>query len=96
MIMAQEHIYNLQIGEYILPDECTIKRVGKIIHVYKKLSKKLPSSEKRCRDRRFFGKGHTVHPYYLANVCLKKPKQKEGFFFSTFPTHKICEKFENK
>lgn len=86
----------LQIGEYFIPEGCTIKRVGKTILVYKKKSNKLPPSEKRCRNCKFFGKWHTVHLYYLANACLKKPKQKEGFFFSTFPTHKICEKFELK
>lgn len=86
----------LQIGEYFIPNGCTIKRVGQTIHVYKKQSNKLPPSEKRCRDCKFFGKGHTVSLYYLANVCLKNPKQKEGFFYSTTPVHKICEKFELK
>lgn len=88
----------LQIGEYAIPDGCTVKVdvVGGTVVVYKRKSKKLSPSEYRCKDCKHRVKGRTFSTTrYETMVCELKPK-KEGLFFGA-PLYGLpCEKFERK
>lgn len=89
----------ITIGEYFIPEGCTVKRVGNTIVVYKKAPRGLPPNEVRCRDCIHFGKGHTIRPWYFTDVCFDKPKKKDGkieYYFSTTATSKVCEHFVKK
>lgn len=64
----------LQIGEYIIPDGCTIRRVGNTIQVYQKVKKKLDAGDYRCKDCKHYVDGHTGLHYWITKVCDMKPK----------------------
>lgn len=83
----------LKIGEYIIPDGCTIKRNGNKIKVYAK--KQVDTSILRCRDCKYC----TPHPLgrLISFNCMARTWGKK------YPRHyvvslstKACDKFERK
>ena len=64
----------LQIGEYFIPDGCTIKRVGNTIHVYQKKKDKHKVEDYRCKDCKHYTSGHAGLYYWTTMVCDMKPK----------------------
>lgn len=64
----------LKIGEYFIPEDCTIKRVGNTIQVYKKKKDRLSIDEPRCKDCVHYVEGHAGLYYWTTKVCDKKPK----------------------
>lgn len=102
----------LQIGEYIIPEGCTIKRVGNIIQVYQKKKDRLEMCDFRCKDCKHYVGGHTGLYYWTTMVCDMKPKtlshtmekrkeQHKDFqyyklYYSAQKYGKPCEHFEPK
>lgn len=43
----------LKVGEYLIPDDCTAKFVGRTLLVYKRKSKKLSPTEYRCKNCKY-------------------------------------------
>lgn len=81
----------LKIGEYTIPDGCTIKRVGNVVKVYAK--KQVDTSILRCRDCK-----HCVpHPYGWSNIfnCMARTwgKKHPRHYVVSLST-KACDKFE--
>ena len=93
----------LQIGEYFIPDGCTIRRVGNTIQVYQKKKDKLDIKDYRCKDCVHYVDGHTGLHYWTTKVCNMKPKTllrlPEEFkdfklYFGAQKYEKPCDKFE--
>ena len=65
----------LQVGEYFIPKDCTIRRIGQTIQVYRKRKDRLDVGEYRCKDCKHYVKGYTNAIYYwTTDVCEMKPK----------------------
>lgn len=95
----------LQIGEYLIPEGCTIRRVGSTIHVYQKKKGKLDIKDNRCKDCEHYVDGHTGLHYWTTKVCEMKPKTllrlPEKFkdfklYFGAQKYGKPCDMFELK
>lgn len=87
----------LQVGEYIIPDDCTAKLAGKTVVVYKCKNKKLALTEYRCKDCKHRVKGKCLKAqYYDTMVCELKPKKENGLFYCAPLYGKPCEFFEKK
>ena len=90
----------LKTGEYVIPDDCSVKKVGKTILVYKKKIKRVDSD--RCRYCKHFGTGPTImsSEWWTSCVCFKKPKgvgiTGKTIYYSANPYGKVCELFEQK
>ena len=90
----------LEIGEYRVPDDCTMKIKGKILRVVKCKDNRV--HEQRCRDCVFFAEGYTRKvATWRSVVCLKKPKNAttckgDPMYFSVTPYGMICQHFEPK
>ena len=90
----------LEIGEYRVPDDCTMKIKGKTLRVTK--CKDIRVYEQRCRDCEYMSEGYTRKvATWRSIVCLKKPKNDvtckgDKMFFSTTPYGHICEHFKQK
>ena len=83
-------------GEYLIPAELTASiREGRLI-VKPRVSRKLTEDDLRCRNCKHYAKGHTIASMYVTTVCLKKPKEKEGLYYSASPYGKICGYFEKR
>lgn len=81
-------------GEYVIPAELTARVCqGKVI-VTKRISRRLDENDVRCRNCKFFIRGHAKTNYYLTDVCQKMPKDIEGYYYSVSPYRKPCDKFE--
>lgn len=65
----------LQIGEYLIPDGCTIKRVGNTIQVYQKKKDRLDVDEYRCKDCIHYTDGHAGLYHWTTMICDAKPKK---------------------
>lgn len=83
----------LKIGEYTIPDGCTIKRVGNTIKVYAK--KQVDTSILRCRDCK-----HCVphsNGWFATYNCMARTwgKRYPRHYVVTKST-KACDKFEKK
>ena len=87
----------LQIGEYIIPDDCTAKIVGRSVIVYKRKRHILTPTEYRCKDCKHCVLGYTFSKKsYRSFVCDLKPKSKNGLHYSAPLYGKPCENFEKK
>lgn len=86
-------------GEYHIPSDMTIKRVGNKLMVYKKKSKTLSENEYRCKDCIHNVSGCSIG-YWQTKVCEMKPKKprKDGvmLYKSTRKYDKPCENFKLK
>lgn len=65
----------LQIGEYFIPEGCTLKRIGNTIQVYRKKVKKLKEGDYRCKDCKHYICGHTCLSHWTTMVCELRPKE---------------------
>ena len=91
----------LQEGEYQIPDGYSVKKVGKILQVYKTKAKRLAKDEYRCKDCKHYVSGFSSNSaWYETMVCelMFKRTTKDGR-----PCYKAvnkyampCEKFEHK
>lgn len=63
----------LKIGEYFIPDGCSVIKVGRTIKVYPSMSKKKEGSD-RCRRCIHFAIGNTKYGHAKTWVCDLKPK----------------------
>lgn len=81
----------LKIGEYIIPEGCTIKRIGNTIQVYQK-KKQIDTSVLRCRDCKY-----CENQWYHCYLCLARTwgkKYKRNYIVR--PSKKACAKFERR
>ena len=84
----------LKIGEYTVPEGCTIKIKGKIVSVYERKNKTLSPTEYRCKDCKHRIKGYCFNnPRYSSWVCELKPKS-NGLYYCAPLYGKPCDKFE--
>lgn len=87
----------LKVGEYLIPDGCTAKFVGRTVMVYKRKSKKLSPTEYRCKDCKHRVKGKCLKAqFYETMVCELKPKSEDGLFYYAPLYGKPCENFKKK
>lgn len=87
----------LKIGEYIIPDGCTIKRVGNIVKVYAK--KQVDTSILRCRDCKHCAPNPNVPSYCCGKYCICAARtwgKKYPRSYAVTPSTKACDKFEKK
>ena len=89
----------LKIGEYLIPEGCTFKRVGNTIQVYRKKKDKLKVDEYRCKDCKHYVEGHTGSHFWTTAVCDMKPKKRKcanghKLFYMAQKYGKPCELFE--
>lgn len=84
----------LKIGEYTIPEGCTIKREGNTVKVYQK--KQIDTSVSRCRDCKYC-EIMSVTPWYKYYACMARTwgKKYPRHYTVTLST-KACEKFEKK
>ena len=99
---------DLQIGEYVIPDGCTVRRTGNVLQVYKRRDKKymVNYDNPRCRNCIHFVSGHTKYGYWTTMVCDAKPKvlrkEETGYYkdmklyFCARPYDKPCDKYVRK
>lgn len=83
----------LKVGEYIIPDGCTIKREGNKVKVYAK--KQVDKSILRCRDCKYC----TPHPHGFPNSfnCMARTwGKKYTYHYVVTKSTKACDKFEKK
>jgi hypothetical protein len=91
----------LKEGKYFIPDGYTVRRVGKILHVYKPKSKGLIEGDYRCKDCVHYVEGYTSNVrWYKSIVCDVQPKReaKDGkmLYKAAQKYGKPCDKFELK
>lgn len=65
----------LQVGEYILPEDCTFVRKQRVIKVFKKKRNTLNDKEYRCMNCVHYVTGHSVLRDQTTKVCDLKPKK---------------------
>ena len=83
----------LKIGEYTIPEGCTIKRIGNTIQVYQK--KQRDTSVLRCRDCKYCDEN--MNQWYHWYLCLARTwgkKYKRNY--NVRPSKKACAKFERR
>lgn len=89
----------LEIGEYRVRDDCTMKIKGKTLRVVKCKDNRV--HEPRCRDCVYMSEGYSLRVGgWRSLICLKRPKNKvtckgDPMYFTTTP-YKICEHFKSK
>lgn len=84
----------LKIGEYTIPEGCTIKRIGNTIQVYQK-KKQRDTSVLRCRDCKYCDEN--TNQWYHWYLCLAREWGKDHKRnYNIKPHFKACEKFERK
>lgn len=90
----------LNYGEYTIPEGCVIKRSGNSLTIRESKARKVPVTEFRCKDCKFFGTGPSTRSYwYKTTVCLAKQKtvfKDTPIYYATKPYGKLCDKFEQK
>ncbi len=64
----------LKIGEYLIPEGYTVKRIGNTLKVYRKKNRTLGEGEFRCKDCKHYVIGHSNLCYWTTTVCDAKPK----------------------
>lgn len=82
----------LKIGEYTIPEGCTIKRTGNIIQVYKK--KQVDTSILRCRDCRHCEPNPLWNRQYQCAARTWGKTYKRHYTISLYK--KACDKIELK
>lgn len=95
----------IPIGVWNIPSDCkAFVRNGQVFVC----KKKVPVSEPRCRDCRYFTRGiskYNQNPNFPSPICLRKPKSNERTsyapqvkiqtrYFSTQPSYRACDMFE--
>lgn len=80
----------LKIGEYTIPEGCTIKRIGNTIQVYQK--KQIDPTILRCRQCKYCVRKSFNFYGCMARTWGKKYPRHYTVTLST----KACEKFERK
>ena len=88
----------LQVGEYTIPEGCTLERTGKFvsirpIHNY--------VNKPRCYDCKHCGSGKATKGGFTTTICLIQPKHcvdRDGgtLYYHIGMRHLACEKFEKK
>lgn len=89
----------LQEGEYMIPDGLSIRKVGRILKVYKPKDNRLSEGEYRCKDCKHYVRGFSSNSaWYETMVCelILKRTTKEGrpCYKAVNKYKKPCEKFE--
>ena len=80
----------LEEGQYILPDNLTIERVGKYVTIRPKVGF---IKTDRCGDCKYFGHGQATNGGYTTTVCKKQPK-KNGLYYNVGNRRFPCANFE--
>ena len=88
----------LQEGEYMIPDGLSIKKVGRVLQVYKSKANRLSEDEYRCKDCKHYVSGFSSNSaWYETKVCelLYKRSTKEGrpCYKAVNKYAKPCDKF---
>lgn len=84
----------LKIGEYFIPEGCTVKMVGKTIKVYQK--KLRDPSILRCRDCKYCSLRYPSQ-YWGGHICKANTWGKRYVRNYTVQlSKKACDKFERK
>ena len=79
----------LKIGEYIIPEGCTIKREGNTVKVYQK--KQIDPTILRCRQCKYCMRKSLFNVY----ICMARTwGKKYPRHYTVTPSTKACEKFE--
>lgn len=91
----------LKEGEYMIPDGLSIKKVGRILQVYKSKTNRLSEGEYRCKDCKHYVRGYSSNSaWFETMVCelLYKRSTKEGrpYYKAVNKYAKPCDKFELK
>ena len=86
----------LTAGEYIIPDEHTVKRDGNKVIVRPKI-KTHNQVKWHCQDCRYFGRGKSSNGFFNFEraVCLLRKKQ-NGCYYTADNKDKACDKFEQR
>ena len=84
----------LQVGEYFIPDGCTIKKIGNTIRVYQKKKDKLDVKDYRCKDCIHYTDGHSGLYYWTTMVCDAKPKVLSSAMEKRRENHKDFQHFK--
>lgn len=81
----------LKIGEYTIPEGCTIKREGNTVKVYQK--KQIDPTILRCRQCKYCMRKSLFNVY----ICMARTwGKKYPRHYTVTPSTKACENFERK
>ena len=84
----------LKIGEYTIPEGCTIKREGNTVKVYQK--KQIDPTILRCRQCKYFFTDNKK-PWTSIDKCMARTwGKKYPRHYTVTQSTKACEKFERK
>ena len=88
----------LQEGEYMIPDGLSIKKVGRVLQVYRSKANHLSEGEYRCKDCKHYVRGFSSNSaWYETMVCdlLYKRSTKDGrpCYKAVNKYAKPCDKF---
>ena len=86
-------------GEYFIPDGCTVDRAGRLLTV-RRQKKRLTGEggDYRCQHCRHYASGHAVsNLYWTTTVCERKPKKiykGTWLYYHVEATCRACDEFE--
>lgn len=90
----------LEIGDYVIPDGCSIMRSGRTLLVYETKSNKLKEGDYRCKDCIHYIKGYSPNSgWFETTVCRMFPKRmsKDGkrmLYKAAYKYGKPCDSFK--
>ena len=82
-------------GEYIIPDDYTVKRDGNKVIVRPKI-KTHNQVRWHCRDCKYLGRGRTAKNFGVDVSCCLKRQKATGLYYSAYPSDKACYEFEHR
>lgn len=87
----------LEKGIYNIPDGFMVKVLSGARQIEVKEYSRSPD-KLHCRNCEYFTKGHFSPNvrWYESDICLKRPKKLEGYYYATIPTAIACHEFKQK